>query len=112
LAKDVPIFEAASSVTQNDSGAEIRAPASVGRTAARRTFGGTMRVKFWRYGKDHCVTERKPTADELAGMAWWNTMSERERTSVMQLAKANTVAEAWNWQKLRLREANDDETEH
>jgi hypothetical protein len=43
--------------------------------------------------------ERKPTADEIAGMAWWNNLSERERSSALQLAKANTAAEAWDWQK-------------
>ena len=45
------------------------------------------------------MSERKPTADELAGMAWWNNMSERERGAALQLAKANTAAEAWDWQK-------------
>jgi hypothetical protein len=43
--------------------------------------------------------ERKPTADEIAGMAWWNNLSERERSAALQLAKANTAAEAWDWQK-------------
>jgi hypothetical protein len=46
------------------------------------------------------MTVRKPTADELAAKTCWNTMSERERSTVMQLASANTVAEAWDWEKL------------
>ncbi len=45
------------------------------------------------------MSERKPTADELAGMAWWNNLSERERGAAMQLSKGNTAAEAWDWQK-------------
>jgi len=45
------------------------------------------------------MSSRKPTADELAGMAWWNNLSERQRSAAMQLAKARTVAEAWDWQK-------------
>jgi hypothetical protein len=48
------------------------------------------------------MAERKPTADEIAGMAWWNGMSERERAAALQLAKANTAAEAWDWQKAML----------
>jgi hypothetical protein len=48
------------------------------------------------------MTERKPTADEIAGMEWWNGMSERERAAALQLAKANTAAEAWDWQKAML----------
>jgi hypothetical protein len=50
--------------------------------------------------KEHSVTQHTPTADEVAGMYWWNSMSERERSAVMQLAKANSVAEAWDWHKL------------
>ncbi len=48
------------------------------------------------------MAERKPTADEIAGMGWWNGMSERERAAALQLAKANTVSEAWDWQKAML----------
>lgn len=46
------------------------------------------------------MTERTPTSDEVAGMYWWNSMSEPQRSAVMQLAKANSVAEAWDWHKL------------
>jgi hypothetical protein len=45
------------------------------------------------------MTERKPTDDELKGMAWWNSMTEQQRAAAMQVAKANTAAEAWDWQK-------------
>jgi hypothetical protein len=45
------------------------------------------------------MTEREPTDDELKGMAWWNSMTELQRAAAMQLAKAKTVAEAWDWQK-------------
>jgi hypothetical protein len=49
------------------------------------------------------MTERIPTADEIAGMYWWNSLTEQQRAAALQLAKANTVAEAWDWQK-RVRE--------
>jgi hypothetical protein len=52
------------------------------------------------------MTERQPTADEIAGMEWWNGMSERERAAALQLAKANTAAEAWDWQKAMLESGN------
>jgi hypothetical protein len=44
------------------------------------------------------MTKRIPTCDEVAGMYWWNSMSEPERSAVMQLAKASSVAEAGDWQ--------------
>jgi len=31
------------------------------------------------------MTDRKPTADELAGMGWWNEMTEKRRDEAMQL---------------------------
>jgi hypothetical protein len=48
------------------------------------------------------MTDRVPTEDEIAGMYWWNTMTENERGAVLQLAKANSVAEAWDWHKQAL----------
>ena len=45
------------------------------------------------------MTERIPTADEIAGMYWWKSLTEQQRVAALQLAKANTVPEAWNWQK-------------
>jgi hypothetical protein len=48
------------------------------------------------------MTDRTSNADEIAGMYWWNRMSENERRAVLQLAKANSVAEAWDWHKQAL----------
>ena len=48
------------------------------------------------------MTDQTPSADEVAGMYWWNTMSQNERAAVFQLAKANSVAEAWDWHKQAL----------
>jgi hypothetical protein len=48
------------------------------------------------------MTERKPTADEIAGMAWWNGMTEAQRATAMQIAKATTAAQAWDYQKLMM----------
>jgi len=45
------------------------------------------------------VDEGQPTEDELAGMAWWNAMSEAERAEVLYLARTAIVADAWAWHK-------------
>jgi hypothetical protein len=50
----------------------------------------------------YSVTERKPTEDEIRGMAWWNNMTEAQRGTAMQLAKATTAAQAWDHHKLML----------
>jgi hypothetical protein len=39
--------------------------------------------------------EKKPTADELAGMAWWNGMPEAERKRALAAAGTAIAAEAW-----------------
>ena len=39
--------------------------------------------------------DREPTADELAGMAWWNGLSEVERAYWLGVAGSAIVAEAW-----------------
>ena len=41
------------------------------------------------------MTTTEPTADELAGMTWWNSLDKSERA--YWLAEANTAvpAEAW-----------------
>jgi hypothetical protein len=48
------------------------------------------------------MTDQAPSADEVAGIYWWNSMSENERGAVLHLAKANSVAEAWDWHKQAL----------
>jgi len=39
--------------------------------------------------------EREPTADEAAGMAWWNAIDEMERAKWFQIADSAVVADAW-----------------
>jgi hypothetical protein len=52
--------------------------------------------------------QRHPTADEFAGMQWWNSMSEAERAAALKTAgwKAGgtftpSAAEAWAEHKKR-----------
>lgn len=40
-----------------------------------------------------------PTADELAGMAWWNGLSEADRLLWCRLALTAVPAEAWQYWK-------------
>lgn len=41
-------------------------------------------------------TDREPTADERAGMTWWNTLSEAERRRWMREAgDTGIAADAW-----------------
>ena len=35
------------------------------------------------------------TADEIAGMAWWNNLTEAQRAEVLRTTPNWTVAEAW-----------------
>jgi hypothetical protein len=53
------------------------------------------------------MTDREPTADELAGMRWWNEMTEKQRGEAMQLAKATTAAQAWDHFKLMMQIENE-----
>lgn len=41
------------------------------------------------------VTERQPTADERAGMNWWNALSELARERWLKQAGSAVVADAW-----------------
>lgn len=43
--------------------------------------------------------DREPTADERAGMSWWNAMTEAERLDAMRRANADTAAAAWEFHK-------------
>ena len=42
---------------------------------------------------------RKPTADDLTGIAWWNSMTEPERAYWLQRAKADAPKQAWEHYK-------------
>lgn len=39
---------------------------------------------------------RRATADEAAGMMWWNAMTERERLEALRAADTACPAEAFN----------------
>jgi hypothetical protein len=54
------------------------------------------------------MEQRKPTADEIAGMAWWNTLTEAERAKALEAAGlhssgtcAPSAADAWKLHKRR-----------
>ncbi len=40
-------------------------------------------------------TERTPTADEVAGMAWWNSQTELVREFWLRVANSARAADAW-----------------
>lgn len=40
-------------------------------------------------------SERSPTADEAAGMAWWNCMPDGERSQWLAASGTGSVADAW-----------------
>jgi hypothetical protein len=43
---------------------------------------------------------RVPTADDLAGIAWWNGMTDFQRARALWAAKTAVPAEAWEyWQR-------------
>ncbi len=39
--------------------------------------------------------DREPTAEESAGMAWWNALTEGERANWLARADTAVPAEAW-----------------
>ena len=41
------------------------------------------------------MTTTEPTADELAGMAWWNSLDKSERAYWLAEARSAVPAEAW-----------------
>lgn len=45
------------------------------------------------------MDEREPTPDELAGMAWWNALTESERRMWLRAANTATPADAWAYFK-------------
>jgi len=54
--------------------------------------------------------DRTPTADELAGMQWWNSMTEEERAKALEAAGwksggtwTPSAADAWAEHKKTLR---------
>jgi hypothetical protein len=42
------------------------------------------------------MSEREPTPYERAGMAWWNSMSHRDRARWLKIANTCVVAEAYD----------------
>jgi hypothetical protein len=56
--------------------------------------------------KDAPLKDRNPTADELAGMQWWNSMTEAERAQALEAAGwksggtwTPSAADAWTAHK-------------
>lgn len=49
---------------------------------------------------------REPSADELAGVEWWNSLSEPRRVDWLQLAETIRPADAWAEFKRRTGEGN------
>lgn len=52
---------------------------------------------------------RQPTADEIAGMHWWNSMTDAERAKALELAGwksggswTPSAADAWTAHKQRI----------
>lgn len=48
--------------------------------------------------------KRQPTADEIAGMCWWNNLTEPERATALKMAGwqhggtyTPSAADAWAW---------------
>jgi len=71
-------------------------------------FSNAERGKFYR--KDATLKDRKPTADEISGMQWWNSMTEEERAKALEAAGwksggtwTPSAADAWAEHKKTLR---------
>ena len=43
---------------------------------------------------------RKPTADDLAGIEWWNGLTEQRRAYWCSVARTATPQHAWDYYKL------------
>jgi len=41
------------------------------------------------------TNDRDPSADDLAGVAWWNSLSEPRRADWLRLADSTKPADAW-----------------
>lgn len=41
------------------------------------------------------MNEREPTSDEIAGMRWWNSLSDRERAEWLRRANSARPVDAW-----------------
>jgi hypothetical protein len=50
------------------------------------------------------IISRGPSADELAGAAWWNSLSEPRRADWLHLADSTKPADAWAEYKRRTQE--------
>jgi hypothetical protein len=45
---------------------------------------------------------RKPTVDDLAGMSWFNSISEERRAYWLQRARSSRPVDAWHYYRLCL----------
>ena len=46
------------------------------------------------------ILARKPTADDIAGMAWWNSLTEQRRAYWLSVARTSSPRQAWDYYKL------------
>jgi hypothetical protein len=58
-------------------------PLCVGRPRSALDFLTRPR---YRRGHDNTDKQREPTADELAGMQWWNNLTEPQRADALKAA--------------------------
>ena len=46
------------------------------------------------------MQERQPTSDEVAGMKWWNSLTETQRAYWLREACSAVAADAWaEWKR-------------
>jgi hypothetical protein len=48
------------------------------------------------------ILGREPSADDLAGVEWWNSLSEPRRSDWLRLADSTKPADAWTEYKRRV----------
>jgi hypothetical protein len=54
--------------------------------------------------------DREPTADELAGIEWWTSISEPRRADWLRMAESAKPADAWAEYKRRTNEVQHEGT--
>jgi hypothetical protein len=45
------------------------------------------------------MTKKKPTASELASIAWWNSLTDHQRLAALKAARTTIPAEAFAYHK-------------
>ena len=57
------------------------------------------------------MVNREPTADELAGIEWWHSISEHRQADWLQMAESAKPADAWAEYKRRTINAHHEHAE-